>query len=78
TKRLVVMAGLALLPGVAAAQFSVAPPSKDAGRQVAGLYHVEPQHTEVLFSVLHEGFTAYFGIFSNASGTLNFVPDDPA
>ncbi len=43
-----------------------------------GTYAVEPAHTQVGFSVLHFGFTNYFGIFSNASGALEFNPQAPA
>lgn len=45
----------------------------------SGIYSVEPAHTQVIFSVLHFGFTNYFGAFSNASGTLKLnalTPED--
>ncbi|HXQ46969.1 MAG TPA: YceI family protein [Caulobacteraceae bacterium] len=40
----------------------------------AGHYAVEPRHTQVLFSVLHFGFTHYYGDFTGASGTLDIDP----
>jgi polyisoprenoid-binding protein YceI len=40
----------------------------------AGHYAVEPRHTRVLFSVLHFGFTHYYGDFTGASGTLDIDP----
>ena len=40
----------------------------------AGNYVVEPGHTQVVFSLLHFGFTNYSGLFSDASGTLKFNP----
>ena len=44
----------------------------------AGSYKVEPSHTQVVFSVLHMGFTRFSGFFSGASGTLQFDPAKPA
>lgn len=40
----------------------------------AGNYVVEPGHTQVVFSLLHFGFTTYSGLLSDASGTLKFNP----
>ena len=40
----------------------------------AGTYNVEPMHTRILFSVLHLGFTHYFGDFTGASGKLIIDP----
>jgi polyisoprenoid-binding protein YceI len=39
-----------------------------------GAYLVEPNHTQIGFSVLHMGFTYYSGSFSNVSGTLQLDP----
>ncbi|ASL39173.1 MULTISPECIES: YceI family protein [Acetobacter] len=39
-----------------------------------GNYAVDSNHTQVVFSVLHLGFTNYSGFFSNASGTLALDP----
>jgi polyisoprenoid-binding protein YceI len=44
----------------------------------AGTYQVEPDHTQVGFSVLHFGFTYYSGVFSNVSGTLRLDPAHPS
>ncbi|MDG6094350.1 YceI family protein [Acetobacter sp. AN02] len=44
----------------------------------AGTYKAEPGHTQVVFSVLHMGFTNYTGLFSQASGSLVFSPSAPA
>ena len=51
-----------------------AAPSTDPDRADAGTYKVEPAHTRVLFSVLHMGFTHYYGDFSGVSGTLAIDP----
>ena len=49
----------------------------DAAKVEAGTYDVEPNHTQVLFSVNHMGFTAYTGQFTKASGTLVLDPAKP-
>ncbi|MCP1243430.1 polyisoprenoid-binding protein [Acetobacter lambici] len=43
----------------------------------SGTYAVEPAHTQIGFSVLHFGFTNYFGAFSNASGALELNAQTP-
>jgi polyisoprenoid-binding protein YceI len=40
----------------------------------SGLYRIEPNHTRVIFSVSHLGFTTYYGEFVGASGTLDLKP----
>ncbi len=40
----------------------------------AGTYQADPYHTQVVFSLLHFGFTNFYGIFSGASGTLQLNP----
>ncbi|WP_010508495.1 YceI family protein [Komagataeibacter europaeus] len=52
-----------------------APPAHDVQ---AGRYRVEPEHTEIVFSLLHLGFTPYSGMFSGVSGTLQLDPAHPA
>ncbi|MFT8550421.1 MAG: YceI family protein [Acetobacter okinawensis] len=49
-----------------------------AAQVQSGNYAVEPGHTQVGFSVLHFGFTNYFGAFSNASGTLELNAKTPS
>ncbi|GAJ28368.1 YceI family protein [Acidomonas methanolica] len=44
----------------------------------SGVYAIEPTHTQVVFSVLHFGFTTYTGLFSNVSGTLHLNAATPA
>jgi|SRR5579872_51809 polyisoprenoid-binding protein YceI len=51
-----------------------AAPSTDPDKVDAGTYKVEPRHTRVLFSVLHMGFTHYYGDFTGVSGTLSIDP----
>jgi len=40
----------------------------------AGAYKVEPFHTQIGFSISHFGFTHFSGLFSGASGTLQYDP----
>ena len=54
------------------------PPSHDAARVKPGTYAVEPDHTQVLFSVMHLGFTTYYGHFSGATGSVSVAPDPSA
>ncbi len=54
------------------------PPTRDAAKVKAGTYAVEPAHTQVIFSVMHMGFTNYAGTFSGASGSLSVVPKKPS
>ncbi|MFW6681946.1 YceI family protein [Komagataeibacter intermedius] len=44
----------------------------------AGRYRVDPAHTQIIFSVLHMGFTHYSGMFSGISGTLQLDPAHPS
>ena len=48
--------------------------SADPQAVQGGTYNVEPAHTRILFSVLHLGFTHYFGDFTGVSGKLNLDP----
>jgi polyisoprenoid-binding protein YceI len=53
-------------------------PSPNPQAVQAGTYNVEPAHTRILFSVLHMGFTHYFGDFTGVSGKLNLDPKNVA
>ena len=68
-------------------------PAQDAGKQAAmpmtapgkpdtslvsgGHYTVDPHHTLVEWSVDHLGFTPYYGIFGDSTGTLDIDPKRP-
>ena len=54
------------------------PPTRDASRVQPGTYAVDPEHTQIVFSVVHMGFTSYAGMFSRVSGSLTVVPKDPS
>ena len=44
----------------------------------AGSYAIDPDHTQVTFTVSHIGLSAYRGRLENASGTLKLDPDNLA
>jgi polyisoprenoid-binding protein YceI len=56
---------------------TLAATSTDPDAVQAGTYNVEPVHTRVLFSVLHLGFTHYYGDFTGVSGKLILDPKNP-
>jgi polyisoprenoid-binding protein YceI len=66
-----VVLAAAVLSGSALAQEDL---THDPELVQAGHYGVEPRHTRVLFSVLHFGYTHYYGDFTGASGTLDLDP----
>jgi polyisoprenoid-binding protein YceI len=60
-------------------QMPTTPPgAPDPSRVVAGTYALEPQHTQVMFTLDHLGFSLFRGFLSNASGTLTLDPKNPA
>jgi polyisoprenoid-binding protein YceI len=63
---------LGLLPALPSAFAQSPTPTLDSVK--AGEYKVEGYHTQVEFSVLHFGFTDFFGLFAGASGTLKLDP----
>jgi polyisoprenoid-binding protein YceI len=65
------LAASLLLGATAHAQ---SPASSDPAAVQGGVYAVEPGHTQVMFGVLHVGFTNYYGVFSKASGELKLNP----
>lgn len=56
----------------------VMPGKPDPARVAAGLYAVDSGHTLVRWTVDHFGFSDYFGIFGEASGTLRLDPKNLA
>ena len=51
--------------------------SKDPAQAPTGVYGADAKHTQVLFSILHQGLTYFNGRFDNISGTLNFDGKQP-
>lgn len=53
------------------------PGQRDSSRVSAGSYTADPHHTLVEWSVDHLGFTPYYGLFGDISGTLDIDPKRP-
>jgi polyisoprenoid-binding protein YceI len=69
---------LAAVPVIAQDLLKEAPGAPDPSRAVAGSYQVDPNHTQVLFTVGHLGFSEYTGMFTQPTGTLTLDPTNPA
>ncbi len=73
---------LALVPALIAAaaiaqQPASAPGSKDPAAVTGGTYQVDPNHTLVLWTLDHLGFSPYSGIFGDVTGSLTIDPKQP-
>jgi polyisoprenoid-binding protein YceI len=65
--------GALLLAGAGSAALADA-----AGKDVkAGVYKVEPYHTQINFTVSHFGLSNYSGVLTGASGSLKLDPAKP-
>ena len=53
------------------------PGAADVARISGGTYKVDPNHTQVAWSVDHMGFSTLFGMFGQPSGSLALDPKDP-
>ena len=65
---------LAILLASAAVPAGAQSASHDPAKVEAGTYSVEPNHTQVMFTVSHMGFSNYTGSFTGASGDLTLDP----
>jgi polyisoprenoid-binding protein YceI len=70
------LAVFALMTAAPAAMAQTA--SKNPATVKAGMYKVDPYHTQVTFTLSHFGFTEFSGMFAQASGTLSLNPAKPA
>ncbi|KQS01483.1 hypothetical protein ASG11_17670 [Sphingomonas sp. Leaf357] len=61
-----------------AQQAMQAPGTKSTAAITGGTYSADPNHTLVSWEVNHLGFTPYFGLFGDISGTLTLDPKNPA
>ncbi len=65
------------LGGVAIAQMPTEKPgAADPSRVTGGTYQADPNHTLVGWRVDHLGFSDYFGLFGDVTGTLTIDPAD--
>ena len=53
------------------------PEVEDPSRVAAGVYKVDPDHTQVLFTFNHFGFSRYTGQFIQPAGSLTIDPARP-
>lgn len=75
-----------LASAILAASLAVAAPAlaqevpgkADASRISGGTYKVDPNHTQVAWSVDHMGFSTLFGMFGQPKGELTLDPKKPA
>lgn len=67
-------ATLAIATPLVAQQAMQVPGQKNPALVTAGSYTADPGHTLVEWTVDHLGFTPYFGIFGDVSGTLTLDP----
>ncbi len=56
---------------------TTAPGTKNIAAVTGGTYTADAGHTLVEWTVDHLGFTPYFGLFGNVSGTLTLDPKNP-
>jgi polyisoprenoid-binding protein YceI len=64
----------ALIPATAMAQMGGSPSTPVP----AGTYKMDSHHTLALFTIVHMGFSDFFGVIPNATGTLALDPANPA
>jgi polyisoprenoid-binding protein YceI len=76
---LAALAAVVLLAVPAMAQTPAGPPGKaDASRVVAATYKVDPDHTQVIWTVDHMGVSPLTGMFGRMTGTLVLDPAKPS
>ena len=54
-----------------------APGKLDPKRVVKGTYRIDPDHTQIVFTVNRLGFTEFNGMFANATGSVTLDPAAP-
>lgn len=73
---LLTVAWLGAMP-LAWAQAPEVPGKPDPARVAAGTYKVDPNHTQIAFTVSHFGLSNYHGLFGGSTGTLSIDPKRP-
>ena len=73
-----ILAAAPLALPLAAQMPKEAPGKPDKTRVVAGTYKLDPAHTLMGWRVDHLGFSDYFGVFGDSTGTLVLDPKNPA
>ena len=75
---ILIAASAAIATPLIAQQAMQVPGSKSVAGITGGTYTADPSHTLVSWTVDHLGFTPYFGLFGDVTGTLTFDPKNPA
>lgn len=76
---LLALSAALLLAAPVAAQAPSGPPGRaDVSRVTGGTYKVDPNHTQVIWTVDHMGVSPLSGMFGAMSGTLTLDPARPA
>ncbi len=65
------------LASAGSAEPPASPANADPSAAEAGAYAVDSNHTRVLFSASHMGFTTWYGEFTNVAGSLNLDTKAP-
>ena len=73
-----ILAAAPLALPLAAQMPKEAPGKPDKSRVVAGTYKLDPSHALIGWKVDHLGFSDYFGVFGDSTGTLVLDPKNPA
>ncbi len=76
--RLLVLSALALVAAPVIAQAPGLPGTSDRSQVKAGTYAVDPNHTQVTWTVNHMGFSMLSGQFGAGSGSITVDPAKPA
>jgi polyisoprenoid-binding protein YceI len=74
----IALVATALAVPSAAQQGMQKPGSRNPAAISGGTYKADPGHTLVRWQVDHLGFSPYFGIFGDVTGTLTLDPKNPA
>lgn len=71
------LAIVATAPLLAQGAPSSPPGKRDAAMVAGGTYQADPGHTLVSWEINHLGFSPYYGLFGDVSGTLQLDPKAP-
>ena len=76
-RRLLLALPLLLAAPLIAQAPTTAPGTRNPALVSGGTYQADPEHTLVEWEVDHLGFTPYFGLFGQITGTLQLDPRNP-
>lgn len=76
--RFALFAAITLVGTTASVAQTSSQPRAAAARVQAGTYQVDPNHTQVIWSVDHFGFSRLYGMVGSMSGTLTIDPARPS